>query len=515
MKIGQRWKFRRSWIECVCRGGTGLTESALTLKTPPDTYRCSWTLSRPPDETTWQSEGDVRLLGSRQPAGGVYGRAPINFSRSPSGGISYGAPQDFEYPVVYGELINGRDLILVDANLRVWEADRKSGFLRSGPNARFDAWAALVGRGIPQTSDVLVDSGIVQLTHLDAFAARSPIEETQYPEKPFEDEDPSFRAKYRQASYQVWSDDDAEVAIEYTISAAVHGGYQFHVTFSPTVRIELETAVPIKDFFTSWVLPLHGLVSAATGQNEDITYWSCSPVIEGDEHPPAQRQFQVFVRWVTQEPYASENTIPDKHISSIRLAEGESLLNLLRRWQDLEKEQNPILNTYDINSLGPDQTPRARFLLLVQALEGLCGHEDRLTGKWASFEAKRERILSECQPTLSGNDFKFLDRWLPSTPYNLDDALTEMLRVLPTDLEPELAQSELVKTVIAQVDKVTTTVGALRYVRNQLSHGTETFEPHDLHVVAGVLSRAVRGHLLRLLQASGPAQERVLARPDR
>lgn len=491
-----------------------MPESALTLKTLPDTYRCSWTMSKPHDETTWQSQGDVTLLGTQQPAGAVYGRAPINFSRSPGGGITYGAPQHFEYPVVYGELVNGRDLILVDAHLRVWEADRSSG-LMPGPNAHFDAWAALVGHGIPQTSDVLVDSGVIQLTHLDAFAARAPIEETQYPRKPFEDADPSFRAKFRQASYQVWSDDDAEVVVEYRISAAVYGGYHFHVTFSPTVRIELNTPIPIKDFFTSWALPMHGLVSAATGQIEDITYWSCSPLIEGDDRPPAMRQFEVFARWVNQEPYASENTIPDKHVSSIRLAEGESLLHLLRRWQDLESEQNPILSTYDIHSLGPEQTPRARFLLLVQALEGLCGHEDRLNGKWASFEAKRERILNECQQALSGKDFKFLGRWLPGTPYNLDDALTEMLRVLPTNLEPELAQSELVKTVIAQVDQITTTVGALRYVRNQLSHGTETFAPYDLHVVAGILSRAVRGHLLRLLQASGPAQERVLAPPDR
>jgi hypothetical protein len=60
-------------------------------------------------------------------------------------------------------------------------------------------------------------------------------------------------------------------------------------------------------------------------------------------------------------------------------------------------------------------------------------------------------------------------------PYNLDDALTEMLRELPINLEPELAQSELVKTVIAQVEKVTTTFGALRYVRNQLSHGAAQY----------------------------------------
>jgi len=50
-----------------------------------------------------------------------------------------------------------------------------------------------------------------------------------------------------------------------------------------------------------------------------------------------------------------------------------------------------------------------------------------------------------------------------------------MLRELPINLEPELAQSELVKTVIAQVEKVTTTFGALRYVRNQLSHGAAQY----------------------------------------
>jgi hypothetical protein len=116
---------------------------------------------------------------------------------------------------------------------------------------------------------------------------------------------------------------------------------------------------------------------------------------------------------------------------------------------------------------------------------------------------------------LVAKDLKFLDQWLSNTPYNLDDALTEMLGVLPINLEDELAQSNLVKTVVAQVDRVTTTVGALRYVRNQLSHGVETFAPRDLQTVAGILDRAVRGHLLRLLEASDAAQERVLAPPER
>jgi hypothetical protein len=491
-----------------------LPESALTVKTVPGTYRCSWTLSKPPHEETWQSEGDVTLLGDGQPAGAVYGRAPVNYQTSPGGGLSAGFPQKFQYPAVCGELVNGRGVILVDAMLRSWQEDR--GGIMSGANAHFDAWAALVGHGIPKTSDVLVDSGMIQVTHLDSFAARCPIEEIGYPEKPYAADDPTFRVKFRQDSHQVWSDDDAEVSFEYHISADTGiTGYHFSVAFSPTVTIELKTPVPIKDFFTSWVLPLHGLVSAATAQNEDITYWSCSPVIEGDDDPAARRQFQVFTRSVTQKPYASENTIPDKHVSSIRLGEGESLLHLLRRWQSLQRQQNPILDTYDVHSLGPDQASRARFLLLVQALEGLCGHEERLSGRWAKFEAKRARIIDGCRESLETKDFEYLERTLPKTPENLDDALIEMLHSLPTNLEPELAQSELVKTVLAQVDKVTTTVGALRYVRNQLSHGKETFNPYHLHVVAGILGRAVRGHLLRLLEASEAAQKRVLAPPDR
>ncbi len=346
-----------------------MPESALELKTTPGNYRCTWLLSKPADEECWYSEGDIDLRASRQPYGGVYGRAPINFTRTPGGGISYGAPQYFRYPVVHGQLLNGRNVALVDPVLRVMDADRSSGMF-PGPNAHFDAWAALVGRGIPRTSDILVDSGVVQISHLDTFAAKGPIEETRYSRNPFEDEDPRFEVKFQQASYQVWSDDAAEVAVEYQISAAVHGGYHFGVTFSPTIRIELSEPIPFKEFFTSWVLPLHGLVSASTGRNEDITYWSCSPLLEGgDNEPPARRQFAIFNRWITQQPYASDNSLRDKHLSAIRLAEGDSLLHLLRRWQTLEAEQNPILNTYDIHSLGPDQAPRARFLLLLQALE--------------------------------------------------------------------------------------------------------------------------------------------------
>jgi hypothetical protein len=191
-------------------------------------------------------------------------------------------------------------------------------------------------------------------------------------------------------------------------------------------------------------------------------------------------------------------------------------LRLLRRWQQLQHEQNPILNTYDADALGPDQTPRARFLLLIQAVEGLCGHEDRLAPQLPKFEVKRTSILSKCEGALNSDEFAFLKRFLAKSPWNLDTVLREMLKSLPIDLEPELANCDLVKTVIADPDaNPDTTLAALRYVRNALSHGTKTFDPYQLHHAAGILERVVRGHLLRLLEASEAAQTRVLEPPDR
>lgn len=271
-----------------------MSESALTHKTPPGTYRCSWNLSKPADDATWQSEGEITLQGGRRPFGGVYGRAPIHFNRDAAGRITgYGAPQNFIYPTVSGTLANGSDVVLVDARLRVWSPDRNTGFSMTGPNARISAWAALTGRGTPTTPDVLVDSGVIQLRHLDAFVARPPIEETSYPAGLYEDDDPSFQMKFRKDSCQTWSDDHAEVEVEYRISAGVNGGYHFHVTFSPTVRVTLKAPVPIKDFFTSWVLPLQSRTSTSQPSGLERVSRFCSCCVVGSPCNTNRTQFSI------------------------------------------------------------------------------------------------------------------------------------------------------------------------------------------------------------------------------
>lgn len=411
----------------------------------------------------------------------------------------------------------GLDILLLDAHLTVYGEKPRTGIVNfDGPNAYFDTWAALVGSGTPSQGEaLLVDSGVVQVPHLEAFAGTRPITEQRFSfDDVYEQEKPEYSATINKDSRQTWEDENAKVTLHYHLSANLGGWYSFGIAASPVVSIELTTPVPLLEFLTQWAWPLRELVAAATGRREDINYLTCSPVFDGDARPPARRQFQLFNASVAQKPYTSENTLRNKDISAIRISEGESLLALLRRWQSLKASENPILNTYDINAVGPSQHPRARYLLLLQALEGLCGHEKRFEERELRFANERESFLSRCKDDLTQDDFAFVKKNLAKRPpQGLDMMLREMLQTLPVDLEPELTSSELVQTVRSADDTIATTLDAVRVVRNDLSHGNKTYERQHLAQVADIFERAVRGHLLRLLGTSPAAIERVL-RPD-
>ncbi|TDH24415.1 hypothetical protein [Mycobacteroides franklinii] len=485
------------------------------------THRVTWTLSKPPETDTWDVSGEVDLLALRQPRGSVFGTAPATWNEGPGSQRSAGWPQHFEYPLVYGEMNGGLDVVLLDAHLTVHGEMPRSGFVNfSDANAHFDAWAALVGRGAPATGPLLVDSGFIQVPHLEALAGKSPILQVMFPEgNMYEQDEPQFSATFDKHSHQEWRDDRAEVALSYDLSADLFSWYSFGLTFSPIVSVKLNEPVPLSEFLIQWAWPLRQLVAAATGRREDISYLTVSPVFADDEREPEKRQFQVFNASISQARYSSSRSLRDKHISAIRLSEGESLLAMLRRWQDLKDEQNPILNTYDISAVGPSQHPRARFLLLLQALEGLHGHEhrDEMEERRSNHSALREPILSRCKSALTElpDDFrfikKFLARWPPETS---DVAIRKMLQMLPIDLEPELAKSALVESVRIDNDRVTSTLDAIRIARNDLSHGTKAYDRLELAGVADILERAVRGHLLRLLGTSTDAITRALSRED-
>jgi ApeA N-terminal domain 1 len=349
-------------------------------------------------------------------------------------------------------------------------------------NAHFDSWAALVGHGAPKSGPLLVDSGVIQVPHLEALSGSSPIVANHFPgDDIYEHADPLFGATFNKESLQKWQDDGAEVTLFYQLSASVGGWYGFSLAFSPVVSVNLSQPIPLSEFLTEWAWPLRGLVAAATGKREDISYMTCSPVIQGDTRPSAVRQFQVFNASIAQEPYTSSNSLQDKDISAIRLNEGDSLLELLRRWQRLRAAENPILNTYDITAVGPSQHPRARFLLLLQALEGLCGYEKRFEDRQLRFTLERESAVNQCEEKLDNRFFRFIKKNFPKRPpLGLDSVLREMLQALPVNVEAELTETALVKSVRSNDANVRGTLDAVRVARNDLSHGNRAFDRHEL-----------------------------------
>lgn len=83
---------------------------------------------------------------------------------------------------------------------------------------------------------------------------------------------------------------------------------------------------------------------------------------------------QVYGSGITQEPYQSDQTAVRKSSTSVHIAaDGLSLLDMLRRWQGLEDDHHPLIETYGAMLSATDEHPRSRFLLLVQALEAYTG----------------------------------------------------------------------------------------------------------------------------------------------
>src|SRR5690606_4549939 len=118
------------------------------------------------------------------------------------------------------------------------------------------------------------------------------------------------------------------------------------------------------------------------GRSEKITAaWLTTSSGDGEQ------RYQLFASGITQEPYSSrlENAAKIKPV--IRTSpDGISMLDLAKRWSQLEQDQHPLVTTYGSFLSGTGEHPRSRFLLLIQALEGLYGHDHM--AEWEERVAK-------------------------------------------------------------------------------------------------------------------------------
>lgn len=488
----------------------------LKLLVEPDQYLCTWLI---PDRDGVERgyPGALDLQADRHPTGSVYGDIPIQWTNAGENTASAAFPQKVELPHLRARLANGHNVDLVDVSISYWHNDQ--GYIGAGSATVGATW------NLQEEDDSTIQFAVpayprvsAQVGALDAIAGALPFLSYKYPEgserRHLEGE---WSISGNPESSQEWTDDDVTVRLEYDASVAIGNSYAFRFVVSPVVRIESREALTIREWADRWILPLQNIVSIATGDAQPLTYLSVSPDRVGEQGSQMHRPRQVYGTGITQKPYQSNETSVRKTSTAVQISiDGLSLLDMIKCWQKLEDDHHPLIETYGAMLSATDEHPRSRFLLLLQALEGLHGYETAAAyeGRQGRHTETRAALIKaiEGADTLNSEQMRFLKKNLVKRPQRgLGEALSDLLKELPVDLTPRLSGCDLLAGYLLEADgsEVQRVASALSRVRNDLAHGNKGFDAAHLHQAVRVLERIVRANALRLLECPESVLEKV------
>ena len=289
--------------------------------------------------------------------------------------------------------------------------------------------------------------------------------------------------------------------------------FNFRTSFAPCLRIDIEKPINLVDWWLQWIIPLCDLLEVINGKPLDIMYMLAFE--DKDATGPQRRADQVFRYDILQDCIEiDENKFNRTHTVINLKQENVNLLDLLIKRRELEASQHPLIETYRSNAVSDDQHPRSRYLLLIQALEGLYGyeHKEEYQRRCEQYAEKRELFLERAKPVISQEDFKFLKKNLLRKPTSgLVGALSAIFKTLPKVIQDQIDCSQIViQTRNILDDKRMSSADALTKVRNSLSHGSSAYDPNDLEEICSLLDKIVRAEILRVLELPEVARQRML-----
>lgn len=472
---------------------------ALKLIYDPDDYLCTWSV--PDGNGGWRTlSGSVDARVNQAPRGQVYGDVPLCNSSTVPGQAAFALPQRTEHRALRASLANGGTLILLDAEISYWSLE--SGHV-AGSAALLSKGSGIPGRlsGALEASEQSVPRvtrARFQIAALDAVLGTAPIHKVANPGIPGAPKD-QWTAHTNPDAVDEWSAGDATLRVGYDGRMRSMDAYEFGLRFSPVATLELTDGATLREVVDDYVEPLRRIIAIATGRSRDLTYLAVQ--LEGEKG-----WFQVFGSAITQQPFESTSEEVRDASTAIQAHGDEvSLLDLIIRWRQLESEHHPLVETYGSMLHAVDQHPRSRFLLLIQALEGLHGaetreeYDERAARHTERRTAALEKLEGLADEYLPVEHRRFIKRNLNRKPWSgLDGALVAMAEALPVNGMDALTSTALVEGLCAS-GRATSTSDALRLVRNDLAHGNRGYEFDELDEVVAVLERIVRGHALRLL----------------
>ncbi|MEU5326136.1 ApeA N-terminal domain 1-containing protein [Streptomyces parvus] len=481
--------------------------AALKLALPPDTYRCTWKI---PNSEGGIDElaGDIHLRANKSPRGDVYGEIPEIWEPMEGGGKSADFPQEKDHPILTCDLVNGRVVTLLDAQVFAFASDRATVFAR----------CALVGDP-PSGQDELRFNRIkIQIGNISSIFGVAPTRRTSLPAV----SDDVWSVEREPESSQWWEDSGASFWMAYDSSLTAADPYHFRVRFSPVVIIDLNDGATFDELLEQWLSPLQNIVSLALGKRQEVTFLAIGTRRAEPRSVGWSSKYQVFGYGLHQEPFDAtlKDVIRNPAVMNWK-TDAKNPLEVLRTWSALREQHNPLIETYGTLLTAQPQHPRAKVLLLLQALEGLHGFENKEKEAELSLAHRDRRLemLNEIfsATSLSGKDKRFLKRNFTSRPLvSLDARLRESFSVIPEGVMSALASTSLMETLACdpREPKIKDPADILRLARNDLSHGNRGYPIQDLEEVAEILEKAARAHLLRCLGGSQAAQAHVIKGED-
>lgn len=486
---------------------TGGEKEPAAVKLPFETgeYLCTWDV---PDGSggTLGVAGLLTVEPGKYPNGMLYGQMPIQWQDLGKGQRSAGFPQTHRFDTLIGRLSTGAYVALMNGELSYWfeTQGRALGALAVLSQDKFDA-----------TAHRAYTSVEIQIEGLEAVAGVAPISSTKHPVT--KDAERTWAATLNDEAKFDWESEGYKMSFGYNGSFRSFDAYEFRMVFGPVLSITSEEPLTIVEWWLNWVRPLRQLISLVTNAPREIRYLVAA---NGDD-PIRTHRDQVFGWDITHQPINSTRAAIEETHSSIDLKDDElSLLDLLMKWQEFATSHHPLIETYGSMATAKEQHPRSRFLLLLQALEGLHGFENKTKHEKSrqKHSEARTAFIGRAAEHLSSEDMKFLDKYLMKVPpQGLEQALIAIFKSLPVDVVPELEKTNLVAQMRSEHQgrgKLRVEAALVR-ARNALSHGSSSFEPDALEETARILDRVVRSEAIRLLGAPTTARERALKKPDR
>lgn len=482
---------------------------AVKLPFSPQEYACTWHLPRIQTEVENNEahqdddgkDGFIKVNGTldltvgHHPHGSFYGELPIVWEDD-----STQFPQINDYDCLTGKLSTGAHFALINGQYNYW-------FL--GQGYVNGAFAILSRKPFKHNEYRTYQSIELQLEGLDKIIDVNPAKIQVDPGKKS-----IFSATCSNACWE-WRSDDVSMKLHF-IGRARRDPFNFTMRFAPVLQIKANSPLTIVDWWRKWTVPIQELLASAIGRTPDVMYM----LAIADRTPKREWKDQIF-RWdIKQESLYPNAGEIKKSKPAIKIQEdGVNLLDLLIRWRELHASHHPLIETYDSLAFSADQHPRSRFLLLVQALEGLYGfeHQEERCQQRQAYREEKRKFLDRMREIakneiITEDDYRFLrDNLMPNPFITLESTLIAILDTLSGDVKEKLAGSALIRKVRESEENTNMKVETvLAFVRNKLSHGATSFEPGDLDDVAETLDRVVRAELLRVLGAPEACRLRLL-----